>query len=98
MKCPRCWAEKAYVRIVHGWKGVLLKCLLIRPMKCHHCYHKFAVPWVLTIGRRLTPPPLRIAPHTRQSGPSYAARRQTDALDAARGRPPIEPRRRADAA
>ena len=59
MKCPRCWAEKAYVRKVGGLKGFLLDCLLLVPLKCHHCYHKFTVSWFATIGRRIHPPKLR---------------------------------------
>jgi hypothetical protein len=61
MKCPRCWAHKAYVRRAPGWKGLLWACLLLRPMRCHHCYHKFLIPWPLTIGQQLEPPPVRIA-------------------------------------
>ena len=59
MKCRACWAEKAYVRNVGGWKGQLMSCLLLVPLKCHHCYHKFNVLWFFTIGKRLTPPPIR---------------------------------------
>ena len=62
MKCPRCWAEKAYMRKVAGFQGFLLGCALLVPMKCHHCYHKFAVPWFVTIGREMKPPQPRISP------------------------------------
>ncbi len=55
MKCPRCWSNKAYLRRIPGFKGRLLDCLLIRPMKCHHCYHRFAVSWFVTIGKKVTP-------------------------------------------
>ena len=61
MKCPRCWADKAYLRQVAGWKGLLLNLLLLRPMRCHHCYHKFLVPRFLTIGKRVTRRPVRTA-------------------------------------
>jgi hypothetical protein len=74
MKCPACWAEKAYVHHAKGWKRVLLACLLLVPMKCHHCYHKFHVFWWATIGEQTAPPALRIAPISRTSRPSYAAR------------------------
>lgn len=57
MKCPVCWAEKAYSRKVPGWKGWALACLLLEPMKCHHCYHKFVVPWFATWGKPIQPPP-----------------------------------------
>ena len=77
MKCPRCWTDKGYVRRVSGWKQFALACLLLRPMKCHHCCHKFVVPWLLTLGKRVTPPKPRIAPISRQSGPSLAAQYQT---------------------
>ncbi|MBN2022400.1 MAG: hypothetical protein JW809_06355 [Pirellulales bacterium] len=73
MKCPVCWAEKAYVRRVDGWKGKLLALFLIVPMQCHHCYHRFHVLWFQTWGKR-TQPPLRIAPNTRATRLSYAAR------------------------
>ena len=56
MKCPRCWAEKAYAHPMPGWKGALLNCLLLTRMKCQHCYHKFVIPWFLTLGREVTPP------------------------------------------
>jgi hypothetical protein len=45
-------------------------------MKCHHCYHKFVVPWLLTLGKQVTPPRLRIAPISREAGPSLAAQSQ----------------------
>lgn len=82
MKCPRCWAEKAYAYPMEGWKGILLDCLLLTRMKCRHCFHKFTIPWVLTIGKQITPPaktspraagrpatvPFERAPHVRGSG------------------------------
>jgi hypothetical protein len=74
MKCPRCWAEKAYVRPASPWKRLLLNCVLLVPMKCQHCYHKFTVSWFSTIGKQIEPPVLRIAPVTRGARPSYAAR------------------------
>jgi hypothetical protein len=73
MKCPRCWTDKGYLRRVSWWKQLALICLLLRPMKCHHCYHKFVVPWLLTLGKQVTPPRLRIAPISREAGPSLAA-------------------------
>jgi len=88
MKCPACWAEKAYVRKVKGYKGTLLKCLFIVPLRCHHCYHEFSVPWLMTIGKRTDPPTLRVAstpapratvPHARRSQPVRVdARSQRD--------------------
>lgn len=59
MKCPVCWAEKAYYRQPSGWKDSLLRCSLMVPLKCHHCFHKFYVPWFLTWGKILTPPTTR---------------------------------------
>jgi len=56
IKCPQCWAEKAYVRRVEGWRGWMLTLLLLRPLKCHHCYFKFVVPWLSTIGKQIHPP------------------------------------------
>jgi hypothetical protein len=74
MKCPRCWTDKAYVRPVSVWKDALLSCLFLVPMKCQHCYHKFTIPWLFTIGKQIRPPVLRIAPVSRDVGPSFAAR------------------------
>ena len=61
MKCPACWTEKAYVREVEGWKGVLLAWLLLRPMQCHHCYHKFTVHWISTLGKQIVRTPMKTA-------------------------------------
>ncbi len=63
MKCPRCWADKAYLHAFRGWWEVTLGYLAFRPMRCDHCYHRFMVHWVLTIGRRVVPPVLRVTPH-----------------------------------
>lgn len=61
MKCPRCWAYEAYAYEARkGWKEFLLGCLLLIPMKCQHCYHKFRVFWPFTIGQQMTPPSLRV--------------------------------------
>jgi len=62
MKCRACWTDKAYIRDVSGWRGVLHSWLGMVPLKCHHCYHKFSVSWFSTIGKRLTPP--AIAPRS----------------------------------
>ena len=56
MKCPECWAEKAYRRNEKGpWAG-LLRCLLFVPLRCRHCYHKFWVHRLLTLGQVLEAP------------------------------------------
>ncbi len=62
MKCPRCWADKAYLHVHRGWWEVALGCLAFRPMRCDHCYHRFMVHWVRTLGRRVVPPVLRVTP------------------------------------
>jgi|SRR3989339_1398641 len=59
MKCPRCWAYEAYRHPQKGWAGVLLRCLLLVPLKCHHCYHNFTVFWPFTLGQQVSPPPMR---------------------------------------
>jgi len=79
MKCPKCWAEKAYVRRVDGIKGFLMQCLLLMPMKCHHCYHRFTVSWFVTIGKQIEPSRPRIVPMHRTDRPSYAAQHQATA-------------------
>jgi hypothetical protein len=60
MKCRACWTDKAYVREISGWRAVVYSWLGMVPLKCHHCYHKFTVPWFLTIGKRLTPPAFKV--------------------------------------
>ena len=73
MKCPVCWTEKVYLRIVKGWKArLLLSVRLAVPMRCHHCYHRFWAPWFLTIGKQLQPPE-KIAPTEELTRP-FAAR------------------------
>jgi hypothetical protein len=62
MKCRACWTDKAYLRDVSGWRGTLHSWLGMVPLKCHHCYHKFSVPWFSTIGKRLTPPAIVARP------------------------------------
>lgn len=62
MKCPRCWADKAYLYQVPRWKRVLLACLLLLPMKCHHCYHKFNVLVFSAIGRQVKRRPAQATP------------------------------------
>jgi hypothetical protein len=73
MKCPVCWAEKAYVRKVQGWKSLLYQLAWLVPLKCHHCYHKFVVSWFSTIGRTIHPPKIRRTAPV-DTGPAYAAR------------------------
>jgi len=73
MKCPYCWAEKAYIRKAKGWKDALLYCLLLRPMKCHHCYHKFTAPWFATFGKQVKRPPVRPHVSGRSAQRSHAA-------------------------
>lgn len=71
MKCRYCWSDKAYPRKVSGWKGILLSCALLVPLRCHHCYERFVVSWFSTIGKQLQPPTLRIAPGTRSAVPTH---------------------------
>jgi len=56
MKCPVCWSEKAYRREARSWRDVLAQCLLLVPFKCHHCFHRFYVPWFRTLGQIVNPP------------------------------------------
>jgi len=56
MKCRACWSDKAYIREVKGFQGMLLSWLLRVPLKCHHCYHKFTVSWFSTIGKQTEVP------------------------------------------
>ena len=57
MKCPACWAEKAFRRPIRTFADRLLQCLTIVPMRCHHCYHRFRVSRLLTLGQCADPPP-----------------------------------------
>jgi len=101
MKCPRCWVEKAYLREVKGWKATLMACLLLRPMRCRHCYHKFTVSWFFTIGKQIHPPRPQIAAASSRKEQSPAAQNApNECIPFERGRRPRKSRRtsRADAA
>ena len=63
MKCRACWSDKAYLREEKSLKATIYSCLGIVPFKCHHCYHKFWVPWFMTWGKTLHPPIIK-APST----------------------------------
>ena len=81
MKCRACWADKAYIREVAGWRGVVCSWLGLVPLKCHHCYHKFSLPWFMTIGKRLTPPAMKLGPvpvSTLGQKPALVHPQQTD--------------------
>lgn len=69
MKCPRCWADKAYLHEFRGWWEVALGWLAFRPMRCSHCYHRYMVHWVLTIGKSVVPPVLRVTGDKRPTKP-----------------------------
>lgn len=56
MKCPACWAEKAYRRNEDGAWATVLRRLLFIPMRCRHCYHKFWVHRLLTMGQVIEAP------------------------------------------
>jgi hypothetical protein len=91
-----------YLREVSGWKKCVLSLLLIRPLKCHHCYHKFHLPWLLTLGERLTPPPSKrtavVPPASHSYAARYAAAMQHRASVAGEKRAGAKPSRGADAA
>ncbi|HEX4142112.1 MAG TPA: hypothetical protein VHY91_01070 [Pirellulales bacterium] len=81
MKCRACWTDKAYLRDVSGWRGVLHSWLGMVPLKCHHCYHKFSVPWFSTIGKRLTPP--AVASRAMPAADKYSVGEPLSAADSA---------------
>jgi hypothetical protein len=81
MKCPRCWAEKAYLRPVSAWKTALFSCLLLVPLRCQHCYHKFNVLWFFTVRKQVVPPRQRIITFDQQAGPSLAAQHYQSACE-----------------
>ena len=74
MKCPRCWANKVQIRRDSTWKRLILACLLLRPMKCRHCYHRFCAVIFLAPGKQFNGPSSRIVPLRRPPGPSRAAK------------------------
>lgn len=76
MKCPRCWADKAYLHQFRGWWETALGCLAFRPMKCNHCYHRFLVHWVFTFGKSTAPPVLRVTRHKPNDSKSRSTRRR----------------------
>lgn len=80
MKCPKCWAYEAYTHHARGgWKELLLSCLLLIPMKCQHCFHKFYAFWPFTLGQQMAPPTLRVS---KAAGPSLARDTEADAAPA----------------
>lgn len=98
MKCPRCWAEKAYAHPMGGWKGVLLDCLLLTRMKCHHCYHKFVIPWFFTLGKQVTPPARSPSSRSGGSPPSINIAQSRRGVRSGHASGHREHRRKADAA
>ncbi len=62
MKCRACWADKAYVRQARGWREIAMTWLGFVPLKCQHCYHRFSVLRLMTLGQQLTPPPRKALP------------------------------------
>jgi len=98
MKCPRCWSEKAYLHRFQGWKGVVWGLLAFRPMKCDHCYHKFAVHWLFTLGRQVTPKTLPIGQDGDGDRDLPATQPAAGSGDSRRTAPGTTPRRRAKAA
>lgn len=75
MKCRFCWATKAYRRKnLRGWERILTTCLMLVPLRCHHCYQKFYAPWFLVWGVDVEPPEREDSPY-RAKTLSLAARR-----------------------
>ena len=71
-KCPKCWAEKAYLDETKSLAATVLSYLFVVPMRCQHCFHRFHVSWFSTFGKELHPPaPLRIYPES--AGPAVVA-------------------------
>ena len=57
VKCPVCWAEKAYRREAKSKMVRMLAAFrIVMPMKCHHCYHLFNVHWLRTLGQQTQQP------------------------------------------
>ena len=73
MKCPACWAEKAYKRKTTGIQRIVYACSFLTPLKCHHCYHKFVIPRFLTIGKKVIAP-VQISESPFLGKSSYAAK------------------------
>ena len=77
MKCRACWTDKAYLREEsRGFKAMICSCLGLVPLKCHHCFHKFRVPWFMTWGKTLHPPVVRAPSPATVSQPSRPATRR----------------------
>lgn len=45
MRCRACWSDRAIVSPLSGWRGLLASCLLVAPIQCRHCFHRFFVPF-----------------------------------------------------
>lgn len=95
MKCPACWAEKAYRRTEEGqglWAKVLWALGFV-PMRCRHCYHKFWTHRLLVLGQVLD------APAKQKSAPapekSSVAAEFVSQQSSARRQDAAPPRRRA---
>jgi len=88
MKCPVCWSNKAYYRQPRGWTDRLPSLLLLVPLKCHHCFHKFHVPWFLTWGQDLEPPVTR-RPSDAPTRPSVAQKHFANTTASDRSPEPI---------
>ncbi len=84
MKCPACWAEKAYRRTEEGTWAWVLRCLLFVPMRCRHCYHKFYIHRLFAFGKVIEPP-AKPRPAPPPEKPSVAARHM---MENARSTPP----------
>jgi hypothetical protein len=76
MKCRACWCDKAYEQPLPRWRRGAWRLVLVVPMKCHHCYHRFRMFWPLTWGQQLTPPVLKPATHKPLVTPRSVANRQ----------------------
>ena len=47
MKCSNCWSRRIDVAETNLLHKILAACLMVKPVKCRHCFNSFHVPlWV----------------------------------------------------
>lgn len=66
MKCPNCWSPKLKVGKVGLVHKFLATCLLMVPLNCCHCFHRFHVPLLTYLWKGIEKKPTRSS-HSQKS-------------------------------
>lgn len=59
MKCPNCWSPKLKAGEVGFVHKFLAACLLMVPLKCRHCFHRFHSPLLTYLWKGIEQKPAR---------------------------------------